>query len=79
MGIRPTFCQYLKVVPFEVVTSCRDVDFDSRCMTGTCDPYKMFGFSVMQSSLSFSNPAVCVLFLIKLRWPRRKNFYDSVV
>ena len=22
--------------------------------------------------------AVCVLFLIKLRWPNRKNFYDTV-
>ena len=22
--------------------------------------------------------AVCVLFLIKLRWPKKKNFYDNV-
>ena len=22
--------------------------------------------------------AVCVLFLIKLRWPKKKNFYDTV-
>ena len=22
--------------------------------------------------------AVCVLFLIKLRWPKKKNFYDAV-
>ena len=22
--------------------------------------------------------AVCVLFLIKLRWPKKKNFYDKV-
>ena len=30
MGIRPTFCQYLKVIPFDVVTSCRDVVCNSR-------------------------------------------------
>ena len=22
--------------------------------------------------------AVCVLFLIKLRWPKKKNFYDAI-
>ena len=22
--------------------------------------------------------AVCVLFLIKLRWPKKKNFYDTI-
>ena len=23
--------------------------------------------------------AVCVLFLIKLRWPKKKNFYDTIL
>ena len=61
MGIRPTFCQYLKVVPFDVVTSCRDVVCDSRCMAGTCDPLKMFSFSVMQPSLCFSNVGILAI------------------
>ena len=32
-----------------------DVVCDSRCMTGTCDPLKMFSFSVVQSAFCFSN------------------------
>ena len=43
------------MVQFYVVTIWRDVVCDSRCMTGTCDPFKMFSFSVMQSTFRFSN------------------------
>ena len=37
------------------VTGWRDVVSDSRSMTGTCDTFKMFSFSVMQSTFRFSN------------------------
>ena len=43
------------IVMFVVVTSWRDVVCDSSCMTGTCDTFKMFSFSVMQSTFRFSN------------------------
>ena len=37
------------------MTSWRDVVCDSRCMTGTCDTFKILSFSVMQSTFRFSN------------------------
>ena len=36
-------------------TRGRDEVCDSRCMTGTCDPFKMLCFSVMQSTFCFCN------------------------
>ena len=36
----------------------------------------MILFSNMRFIVKFVT-AVCVLFLIKLRWPKRKNFYDN--
>ena len=43
------------------IISCPDVVCDSTCMTGTCDPFKMSGFSVMQSSLCFSNVGILAI------------------
>ena len=37
----------------------------------------MILFSNMRFIVMFVT-AVCVLFLIKLRWPKRKNFYDTI-
>ena len=37
------------------MTSWLDVVSDSRCMTGTCDTFKMSSFSVMQPTFRFSN------------------------
>ena len=33
-------------------------------MTGTCDPFKMFSFSVMQSTFRFSNVKLLALIVI---------------
>ena len=38
----------------------------------------MFGFSIVKPPFNMFISAVCVLFLIKLRWPKNKSIYDIV-
>ena len=49
------FGPFLQTATLKLWPVWRDVVSDSRCMTGICDTFKMFSFSVMQSTFRFSN------------------------
>ena len=70
--------------PFDVVASCFNVISNCRRVIMFQKGLEMFRFPVVKSPLRLPNvkivdmsiTAACVIFLIKLRWPKTKSLYN---